>query len=212
MPTELPLLALEETAGPSLGAAMSTRQGTECCFTCTFLHMLLYKRDPPAHSVMCLPLPSSAVYLGKSSVSFWLHFFKYCVYWRVLHWVVTAARGLSLARPAGTPLEWQCTGVSLWSSLLCRAQALRHAGFSRLAHGRSSCGCGVYCSSAYGIFPDQGAKRTSSLLARRFLNTGPLEKPCNSTRSFSIVEEYSLVSTDKIYAAILLVKNTSFCL
>lgn len=102
MPTELPLLALEETAGPFPGTAMSTRQGTECCFTCTFLHMLLYKRDPPAHSVMCLPLPSSAVYLGKSSVSFCLHFFfKYCVYWRVLHWVVTAARGLSLAAAGG---------------------------------------------------------------------------------------------------------------
>lgn len=144
MPTELPLLALEETAGPSLGAAMSTRQGTECCFTCTFLHMLLYKRDPPAHSVMCLPLPSSAVYLGKSSVSFCLHFFfKYCVYWRVLHWVVTAARGLSLAAAGGDSSRVAVRGglavvVSLVQSTGSQARRLQS-----LAHGRSSCGCGV---------------------------------------------------------------------
>lgn len=144
MPTELPLLALEETAGPSLGAAMSTRQGTECCFTCAFLHMLLYKRDPPAHSVMRLPLSSSAVYLGKSSVSFCLHFFfKYCVYWRVLHWVVTAARGLSLAAAGGDSSRVAVHGglavvVSLVQSTGSQARRLQS-----LARGRSSCGCGV---------------------------------------------------------------------
>ena len=128
------------------------------------VHMLVYKRDPPAHIMMCLPLSSSAVYLGKSSVSFCLRFFfKYCVYWRVLHWVVTAARGLSLAAAGGDSSRGAVRGglavvVSRAEHRLSGSQAsvAWHMGAVVVAVGFS-------CSSAYGIFPDQGAKRASSL-------------------------------------------------
>ena len=98
----------------------------------------------PAHSVMRLPLSSSAVYLGKSFVSFCLHFFfKYCVYWRVLHWVVTAARGLSLAAAGGDSSRVAVHGGLAVVVFLLQSTGSQARRLQSLARGRSSCGCGV---------------------------------------------------------------------
>ena len=72
-----------------------------------------------------------------------------------LRWVFVAAHGLSLDAVSGGYSSLQCAGFSLRWLLLLRNTGSRHAGFS---------GCGLQalelrfsCSTACGIFPDQGS-------------------------------------------------------
>ena len=92
-------------------------------------------------------------------------------------WVFVAACGLSLVAASGGYSSLQCAGFSLWWLLLLQSSGSRHAGFSScgeqpsvvVARGLSSCGSralecrlsscgtGLSCPMACGIFPDQGS-------------------------------------------------------
>ena len=55
-------------------------------------------------------------------------FILFIYFW--LHWVLVAARGLSLVVVSGGYSSLWCTGFSLWWLLLLRSMGSRHAGFS----------------------------------------------------------------------------------
>ena len=68
-----------------------------------------------------------------------IHFVKIFIYFW-LHWVFVAVCGLSLVVASGGYSLLRCTGFSLrWLHLL-RNTGSRHAGFSSVARGLSSCG------------------------------------------------------------------------
>ena len=69
-----------------------------------------------------------------------------------LHWVLVAVRGISLVVTSGNYSSLWCAGFSLL--LLLRSTGSRHAGSVVVAHGLS-------CSTACGIFPDQGSNLCS---------------------------------------------------
>ena len=93
-----------------------------------------------------------------------LFFFKNCIYLFIylfilwLCWVFVSVRGLSLAAArGGRSSPWcgghsssRCAGLSLSWPLLLRSTGSRRAGSVIVAHGPS-------CSTACGIFPDQGS-------------------------------------------------------
>ena len=74
-----------------------------------------------------------------------LYFFFF--FW--LRWVFIAARRLSLVAASGGYSSLQCAGFSLWWLLLLWSTGSRLMGSVVVAHGLS-------CSTACGIFPDQG--------------------------------------------------------
>ena len=78
-----------------------------------------------------------------------------------LGWVV-AARGLSLVAVSRGYSSLQCAGFSLWWLLLLRSMGSRRAGSVVVAHGLS-------CSTACGIFLDQGSTRVPCI-GRQILN------------------------------------------
>ena len=67
-----------------------------------------------------------------------------------LCWVFVSVRGLSLVVASGGHSSSQCAGLSLSWPLLLRSTGSRRAGSVVVAHGLS-------CSTACGIFPDQGS-------------------------------------------------------
>ena len=119
-------------------------------------------------------LASQGSYVGRSPSTVFLFVFCLFVFW--LHWVFIAVRGLSLVAASGGYSSLQCTGFSLrWLLLLwstgsrhtcfssCGAQAqqLLHVGSVVVARGLQSAGLvvvvhGLSCSTACGIFLDQG--------------------------------------------------------
>ena len=79
-------------------------------------------------------------------------FFKLWVYLFIylwLCWVFVSVRGLSVVAASGGHSSSRCTGLSLSRPLLLRSTGSRRAGSVIVAHGPS-------CSTACGIFPDQG--------------------------------------------------------
>ena len=74
-------------------------------------------------------------------------FFK-IYFW--LCWVFVSVRGLSLVAASGGHSSSWCAGLSLSWPLLLRSTSSRCAGSVVVAHGPS-------CSTARGIFPDQGS-------------------------------------------------------
>ena len=79
---------------------------------------------------------------------FLFFFFNLFIYFW-LCWVFISVRGLSLVvASGGHPSSW-CAGLSLSRPLLLRSSGSRRAGSVIVAHGPS-------CSTACGIFPDQG--------------------------------------------------------
>ena len=66
-----------------------------------------------------------------------------------LCWVFVSVRGLSLVAASGGHSSSLCAGLSLSRPLLLRSTGSRRAGSVIVAHGPS-------CSTACGIFPDQG--------------------------------------------------------
>ena len=66
-----------------------------------------------------------------------------------LWWVFVSVRGLSLVAASGGQSSLRCAGLSLSWPLLLRSTGSRRAGSAVVAHGPS-------CSTACGIFPDQG--------------------------------------------------------
>ena len=73
--------------------------------------------------------------------------FFFFFFW--LSWVFIAAHRFSPAAASRGYSSLQCVGFSLQLLLLLRSTGSRHAGFSS---------CGLSCSTACGIFPDQGSK------------------------------------------------------
>ena len=67
-----------------------------------------------------------------------------------LCWVFVSVRGLSLVAASGGHSSSRCAGLSLSRPLLLRSMCSRSAGSVIVAHGPS-------CSTACGIFPDQGS-------------------------------------------------------
>ena len=84
-------------------------------------------------------------YIPISPSSFFLNF----IYLRVC-WDFVSVRGLSLVAASGGHSSSRCTGLSLSRPLLLRSTGSRRAGSVVVAHGLS-------CSTACGIFPDQGS-------------------------------------------------------
>ena len=72
----------------------------------------------------------------------------YIYFW--LCWVFLSVRGLSLVAASGGHSSSRCAGLSLSWPLLLRSTGSRRAGSVVVAHGPS-------CSTACGIFPDQGS-------------------------------------------------------
>ena len=66
-----------------------------------------------------------------------------------LCWVFVSVRGLSLVVASGGHSSSRCAGLSLSRPLLLRSTGSRCVGSVVVAHGPS-------CSTACGIFPDQG--------------------------------------------------------
>ena len=67
-----------------------------------------------------------------------------------LCWVFISVRGLSLVAASGGHSSSRCVGLSLLRPLLLRSTGSRRAGSVVVAHRLS-------CSTACGIFPDQGS-------------------------------------------------------
>ena len=65
-------------------------------------------------------------------------------------WVFVSVRGLSLVAASGGHSSSRCAGLSPSRPLLLRSTGSRRAGSVIVAHGPS-------CSTACGIFPDQGS-------------------------------------------------------
>ena len=86
------------------------------------------------------------------SVVFFFFFFNFYlfIYYFWLCWVFVSVRGLSLVAASGGHSSSRCAGLSLSRPLLLRSTSSRRAGSVVVAHGPS-------CSTACGIFPDQGS-------------------------------------------------------
>ena len=86
-------------------------------------------------------------------IAFFFLFFKLWVYLFIylwLCWVFVSVRGLSLVATSGGHSSSRCAGLSLLRPLLLRSTGSRRVGSVIVAHGPS-------CSTACGIFPDQGS-------------------------------------------------------
>ena len=81
---------------------------------------------------------------------FFLKNFIYLFTYLWLCWVFVSARGLSLVAASGSHSSSPCASLSLSRPLLLRSTGSRRAGSVIVAHGPS-------CSTACGIFPDQGS-------------------------------------------------------
>ena len=78
-------------------------------------------------------------------------FLKYLfIYYLWLCWFFVSVRGLSLVVASGGHSSSRCAGLSLSRPLLLRSTGSRRAGSVVVAHRLS-------CSTACGIFPDQGS-------------------------------------------------------
>ena len=73
--------------------------------------------------------------------------YLFILFW--LCWVFISVRGLSLVAASGGHSSSRCTGLSLSRPLLLQSTSSRHAGSVVVTHRPS-------CSTAFGIFPDQG--------------------------------------------------------
>ena len=82
--------------------------------------------------------------------SFFKNKFIYLFIYFWLCWVFVSVRGLSLVAVSGGHSSSRCAGLSLSWPLLLRSTGSRHAGSVVVAHGPS-------CSTACGIFPNQGS-------------------------------------------------------
>ena len=79
---------------------------------------------------------------------FFLPVYLFIYFW--LCWVFVSVQGLSLVAASGGHSSSRCAGLSLSWPLLLRSTGSRRAGSAAVAHGPS-------CSTACGIFPDQGS-------------------------------------------------------
>ena len=117
-------------------------------------------------------LVKDLIFFFFQSMSFF-KIFSYLFIW--LLWVFVAAHGLSLVAASGGYSSLRCAGFSLRWLLLLRSTGSRRMGLSSCSTcGLSSCGsqaleCRFSCSTACGIFPDQGWNPVPRV-GRRILN------------------------------------------
>ena len=88
------------------------------------------------------------LHILKNSWAFFKKFYLFIYLW--LCWVFVSVQGLSLVAARGGHSSSWCVGLSLSLPLLWRSTGSRRAGSVVVAHGPS-------CSTACGIFPDQGS-------------------------------------------------------
>ena len=81
---------------------------------------------------------------------FLINLFIYLFIYFWLCWVFVSVWGLSPVAASGAHSSSWCAGLSLSRPLLWQSTGSRHAGSVIVAHGPS-------CSTACGIFPDQGS-------------------------------------------------------
>ena len=92
-----------------------------------------------------------STYWWEECQQIWDHvFFFFLIFCFWLCWVFVSVRGLSLAVASGGHSSSRCAGLSPSQSPLLRSTGSRRAGSVIVAHGPS-------CSTACGIFPDQGS-------------------------------------------------------
>ena len=84
----------------------------------------------------------------KELLTLFIYLFIYLFIW--LCWVFVSVHGLSLVVASGGHSSSRCAGLSPSRPLLLRSTGSRRAGSVVVAHGPS-------CSTACGIFPDQGS-------------------------------------------------------
>ena len=107
-------------------------------------------------SASCTRIAVSFFRFGKFSAIislktfFFLILFIYLFIYLWLRWVFVSVQGLSLVAASGGHSSSRCAGLSLSRPLLLRSTGSRHADSVIVAHGPS-------CSTACGIFPDQGS-------------------------------------------------------
>ena len=89
-------------------------------------------------------------FLNFGFVCLYVYLFIYLFTYLWLCWVFVSVRGLSPVAASGGHSSSQCTGLSLSRPLLLQSIGSRCAGSVIVAHGPS-------CSTARGIFPDQGS-------------------------------------------------------
>ena len=112
-----------------------------------------------------------------------LHFIYLFIYFW-LCWVFVSVRGLSPVAASRGHSSSRCAGLSLSRPLLLRSTGSRRAGSVVVAHGLS-------CSTACGIFPDQGSNPCP---LHWQADSQPLchqGSPWNSVLSFKILGKYS---------------------
>ena len=83
-------------------------------------------------------------------ILFFLNKFIYLFMYFWLCWVFVPVRGLSVAGASGGHSSSRCAGLSLSRPLLLHSTGSRRTGLVVVPHGPS-------CSTACGIFPDQGS-------------------------------------------------------
>ena len=101
---------------------------------------------------------------------FFFFFLIYLFIYFWLCWVFVSVRGLSLVVASGGHSSSRCAGLSLSRPPPLRSTGSRRAGSVIVAHGPS-------CSTACGIFPDQGSNPCPLHWAGRFSTTAPPGKP-----------------------------------
>ena len=123
-----------------LHSALQTRDAMS--YLSTFAHAAL-SRIPWFCSIIFFFFYNSNLFF-----IFLIFTFLFIYFW--LCWVFVSVRGLSLVAASGGHSSSRCAGLSLLWPLLLRSTSSRRAGSVVVAHGCS-------CSTACGIFPDQGS-------------------------------------------------------
>ena len=127
------------------------------CFTmlCQFLlynkvNQLYVYIHPHIPSLLCLPPTLLIPPLQVLTSGFFFVFLKILFIYLWLCWVFISVQGLSLVAASGGHSSSRCVGLSLSRTLLLQSTGSRRAGSVVVAHGPS-------CSTACGIFSDQGS-------------------------------------------------------
>ena len=109
-------------------------------FRASFIDM--WQKGPALGLMLCCHCPEILFFF------FFFNFYLFIYFW--LWWVFVSVQGLSLVAASGGHSSSRCAGLSLSRPLLLRSTGSRRAGSVVAAHGPS-------CSTACGIFPDQGS-------------------------------------------------------
>lgn len=157
--------------------------------------------NDPVHTRIYPPLSNSAIDLGK---------FPYVVLSPLLLSIVFTGMCCT-----GSPLRLGCPtrrgllssgsarGLSLWPLLGAEHRLLRHEASAVWLMGAVVVAVGLSCSSADGVFPDQGQNAWASLFGPQILKYWHYRSPVTPLVHSQLLKSI-LESIDKIYAAILL--------